>query len=115
MRRRIDQRIDDLHLLDDRARPAVRDDDRQRILMLRADVDEMDVQPVDLGDELRQGVQLRLDLAPVVLGRPIARELLHGRELDALRLIRDGLLLGPARGQDAPAQVGQRLVRKISR
>ena len=60
VRRRIGQRIDDLHLLDDRAGPAVRDDHRQRILVLRTDVDEMDVEPVDLGDELRQGVQPRL-------------------------------------------------------
>ena len=85
VRRGIGQRIDDLQLLDDRAGPAVRDDERQRVLVLRADVDEVDVEPVDLGDELRQRVQLRLDLAPVVLGRPVARELLHRRELHALR------------------------------
>ena len=54
MRRRIGQRIDDLHLLDDRAGPAVRDDHRQRIFMLRAHVNEMNVEPVDLGDEVRQ-------------------------------------------------------------
>ena len=55
MRRGIGQRIDDLHLLDDRAGPSVRDDERQRIFMLRADVNEVNVQPVDLGDELRAG------------------------------------------------------------
>ena len=55
--------------------------------MLRAHVDEMDVEPVDLGDELRQRVQPRLDLAPVVVGRPVARELLHRRELHALRCV----------------------------
>ena len=60
---------------EDRAGPAVRDDERQRVLVLRADVDEMDVQPIDLGDELRQRVQPRLDLAPVVFRRPVAREL----------------------------------------
>ena len=67
MRRRIGQRIDNLQLLDDRARPAVRDDQRERVLMLGPDMDEMDVQPVDLGDEVRQGVQLRLALALVVV------------------------------------------------
>ena len=113
MGRGIGQRIDDLQLLDDRAGPSVRDDHRQRILMLRAHVDEMNVEPVDLGDELRQGVELRLALAPVVLRRPVARELLHRRELHALRLIRDGLLLGPPRRGDAPAQVGERLFRKV--
>ena len=53
MRRGIGERLDDLELLDDRARPAVRDDERQRILVLRTDVNEMDVEPVDLGDEVR--------------------------------------------------------------
>jgi hypothetical protein len=62
--RRIRQRIDDLQLLDDRAGPPVGDDQRQRIVMAGADVDEMDVEPVDLGDELRQGPQPRLARAP---------------------------------------------------
>jgi hypothetical protein len=64
--RGIGQRINDLQLLDDRAGPPVCDDQRQRIFMLRTNVNEMDVQPIDLGDELRQGVKLRFDSAPVV-------------------------------------------------
>jgi hypothetical protein len=69
----------------------------------------VDVEPVDLGLELRQRVQLRLDLAPVVLGLPVPRELLQHRKLHALRRIPDGLPLGPARRRDAPAEVGQYL------
>ena len=46
MRRRIGQWIDDLQLLDDRARPSVRDDERQGIFMLGANVDEMNVQAI---------------------------------------------------------------------
>ena len=84
MRGRIGQRLDDLQLLDDRARPAVGDDDRQRIFVLRLDVDEVDVEPVDVGDEVGQGVQPRLDLAPVIVVRPIVGELLHRRQLHAL-------------------------------
>ena len=114
MCRRIGQRIDDLQLLDDRAGPSVRDDHRQRVRMLRTHVNEMDVHPVDLGHELRQGVELRLALAPVVVRRPVVRELLHRRQLDALRLVRDGFLLGPARGGDAAIQVGERLVREVN-
>jgi len=45
--------VDDLHLLDDRAGPPVRDDEWQRILMFRTHMDEMDVEPIYLGDELR--------------------------------------------------------------
>ena len=51
MRRGIGQRIDELQLLDDRAGPSMRDDERQRIFMLRTNVNEVNVQPIDLGDE----------------------------------------------------------------
>ena len=64
-------------------------DQRQSVLMTRLDVDEVDIEIVDLGDELRQRVQPRLDPAKVVLGAPVAHERLHRRQLDALR--RDGI------------------------
>jgi hypothetical protein len=43
-------------------------------VMFRTHVDEMNVESIDLGDELRQALQPRLALAPVVLGRPVPRE-----------------------------------------
>ncbi len=107
MCRGIGQRLDDLHLLDDRAGPSVRDDERQRVLVLRTHVNEMNVQPVDLGDELRQGVQPRFARAPVILGCPVARERLNRRELHALRCIVDGFPLGPLRRVDAVMQIGE--------
>ena len=73
----ISQWIDDLQLLDDRAGPAVRDDERQRIFMFRTNMNEMNVEPVDLGDELRQGVEPRLRLSPIVAGAPVAHQLLN--------------------------------------
>ena len=42
------QRIDDFQLLDDRAGPSVRDDQRQRVRVLRADVNEVNVDAIDL-------------------------------------------------------------------
>ena len=74
-------------------------------------MNEMNVEPVDPGDELRQGVEPRLDLPPIVLGRPIARELLGRRELHALRRVRDRLLFGPARGGDAPPEIDELFLR----
>ena len=103
----IGERLDDLQLLDDRAGPPVRDDQRQRVLVLGADVDEMNVQPVDLGHEVRQGVQLRLARAPVVVRPPVAREVLHHREPHALRVVGDRLALGPPGRVHAPAQIGE--------
>src|ERR671916_2136188 len=73
----------------------------------------MDVEPVDLGNELRQGLQLRLPLAPVVICGPVACELLHRGELHALGLIRDGLLFGPLRVRDAATEVQELLFRNV--
>src|SRR4051812_13096200 len=105
MRRRVGEQVDDLHLLDHRAGPSVAEDERQRVLVLGANVDEVDVQPVDLGDEVGHRVEPGLALAPVVLPQPIARDRLDRRQLHALRRIVDGLLLGPARGRDTSTHV----------
>src|ERR1700683_4440048 len=107
MGRWIGKRFDDFHLLDDRAGPAVRDDERQRVFMLRTDMDEMNVQSVDLGDELRQSVQSCLALAPIVFGAPIARECLSRRKLYALASICDRFPVRPLGVVDAPAQLGE--------
>src|ERR1700722_4625154 len=77
MRRGIGQRFDDLQLLDDRAGPSVRDDERQRILVWRTNVDKMNIQAVDLGYELRQAVEPRLDFAPVVVRPPMRALCIH--------------------------------------
>jgi hypothetical protein len=53
MGRRVCERTDDLQELDDRAGPSVRHEQRHGVVMRRWDVRELDVQPVDLGDELR--------------------------------------------------------------
>src|SRR5688500_1934873 len=111
MRRGIGQGIDDLQLLDDGAGPSVRDDERQRVFVRRTNVNEMNVDPIDLGDEIRQRVESCLNLAPVVLRCPIARELLHRRELHALRCI--GFPVRPPRGVDAPSQVIEFRLRNV--
>jgi MFS transporter, PHS family, inorganic phosphate transporter len=103
----VGERADDLQLLDDRAGPAVRDDQRQRAGVPGADVDEVDVQPVDLGDEVRQLAEPGLARAPVVAGGPVAGQVLHHRERDALRVVGDRLALGPPGRGDAPAQLGE--------
>ena len=111
VRRGIDQGVDDLQLLDDRARPAVRDEHGQGILVLRAHVDEVDVETIDLGDEVRHRIEARLDFAPVIFGGPVAREFLRGRERHALRKVRDGFLLRESCRRDTPAQFGEFRVR----
>ena len=110
---RVGQRADGLEELDDRAGPAVGHDQRQRVLVTRLDVDEVDVDPVDGGRELRQRIQLGLALAPVVVGGPVAGERLHRGRLHALGPIVHQLLAGPARRGDAPPKVVQCLVRNV--
>ena len=77
-------------------------------------MDEVNVDPVDLRHELRQGIQLRLRLAPVVVRAPVAHELLQLRQLHALRPIGDGLLVGPPRCGDAPAEIDERRLRNLN-
>ena len=85
MRGRVGQRIDELQLLDDGPRPTVGDDNRHGVFVLRADMDEMNVDAVDGRHKLRQGIQPGFDPAPIIVGRPILGELLHGRQLHSLR------------------------------
>jgi hypothetical protein len=65
--RRVGERADDVEHLDDRPGPAVRDDQRQRVLVRRLDVDVVGVEAVDLRQELRQGVQPRREPPEVVV------------------------------------------------
>ncbi len=89
------------------------DDDRQGILVLRTHVNEVDVEAIDLGDEVRHGVEAGFDLAPVVVRRPVTRELLHGGEWHPLRKVADGFLFGQPSRDDTPTQVGQVRLRDI--
>jgi hypothetical protein len=67
-------------------------------------MDEVDVQPVDLGLELRQRVQSRFPLTPVVFRRPEAGKLLERGQLHTLGPIGDEFLRRPTSRIDAAAQ-----------
>ena len=60
MRDRIGQRLDHLVKFDDRARPAMGDDQRHRFRMRRTDVQEVNVEPVNLVRELRKAIERAL-------------------------------------------------------
>jgi hypothetical protein len=93
----------------------VRHNDRQRILVFRTHVDEMDIQSIDLSDELRQSIELRFHLPPVVVGRPVSGKCLNRRELHALRPIGHGLAFWPDGRLDAPAQFDEIRLRRGER
>ena len=96
---RIGQRRDHLEKLDDGARPAVGHDQRQRVGFGGAHVQEVDVDAVDGGDELLEGVDARLGAAPVVLVLPVLLDLLHIAERHPL---------GPVGGRLFLRQPGER-------
>ena len=71
---RVGERADGVEQLDHRAGPTVSHDQRQRLLVPRLHVDEVDVHAVDLSDELRQRVQPLRDAPEVVLVQPVTTE-----------------------------------------
>jgi hypothetical protein len=70
-------------------------------------VDEVNVEPVDVGDEVGVREDLRLGAAPVVVVRPIVGDLLHRPQPHALRIVADGFPVGPFGRQDPPLQIGE--------
>src|SRR4051794_3424876 len=89
------------------------DNQRERILLARTDVNKMDVQPVDGRHELWKSIELSFRLSPIVIRRPITREFLHYRQRHTLRVIGDGFLFGPLRGGDPAAKLVDRFLRRM--
>src|SRR3954470_10877099 len=76
-------------------------------------MNEVNVEPVDVCDELREGVEPRFSLAPVVVLRPVTRERLNRGELHALRSVSDRFAIGPPCSTYAPAQFRKLRLREI--
>ena len=56
VRHRVDQRVDHVEEVEQRARVGVREQQRRGVLVRRADVEEVEALAVDLGHEARVGV-----------------------------------------------------------
>ncbi|MNW16603.1 hypothetical protein D3C71_2155030 [compost metagenome] len=65
--------------------------------MVRANMDEMDVDAVDFGNIIGIGVESFLKLAPVVLVPPMIDQASNAAELSTLRSVPDGLFIRPPR------------------
>ena len=110
---RVAQRLDDVEELRNRARPAVRDDERQRVRFRRARVDEVHLRAVDVGEEVRPPVEPRFLRAPVELVPPRLAQVLEVREVGAVVPRRAGNLVGPPRAREPVAQVVEDLLRHL--
>src|SRR6185369_2498659 len=95
MRSGIREGFDDLQLLDYRAGPAMRDDERQRVFMFRTYMNEMNVDSVDLGNEMGKCLEFCFTLTPVVFSAPVLGEFLNRRELHALRIVVNSFFFRP--------------------
>src|SRR5690349_16812663 len=107
------ERADDLHELDDRSRPSVRENDRQSVPVRGAHVDEVNAEPVDLGAVLWEGVEASLEPVPVVLVAPVGDQRLSLLEGYALRPVTDGFPLRPPRGRQPKLEIVECLWRYV--
>jgi len=103
---RVDKRADDPGELDDRARPAVGDDQRKVIGLGRSHVQEVDVLSVD-GDELGELVEARFVFSPVVGGAPVLGQLPQVVERHSIVPADSGRLVGPVGPGQTLAQIIQ--------
>src|SRR5690349_21172908 len=107
------ERADELHELPDRSRPSVRENDRQRVPVRGAHVDEVNAEPVDLGAVLWEGVEASLEPVPVVLVAPVSDQRLSLLEGYALRPVTDGFPLRPPRGRQPKLEIVEGLLRYL--
>src|SRR5262245_58483978 len=89
------------------------DDQWKRVGVLRTDVNEVNVHPIDVRPELWQGIQPGFRLTPVVQVSPVADQLLQPIQLRALRPIGDGFLVRPSRRCDPAAKIDELLFRNL--
>ncbi len=106
--RGIGQRGDDFEEFDDRARPSVRQNDRQRIRVFRRHMQKVNSETVELRSILGNRVHASFKAAHVVAGSPILCERLHIRQRHAFGPVADRLLIRPAGCGKPSAQIVKR-------
>src|SRR6185369_9961180 len=75
--RRVHERSNDLHKLDDRPGPAMGQYDWQSILVLRSDVNEVNTETVNLAAKLWKPIQCAFNATPIIVGAPVFSERLR--------------------------------------
>ena len=107
---RIGQQRHQRQVLGERARPAVRQDQRDAVAAPRPFVNEMNARAVDVGAEVVERVEPALLLAPVELVSPVAEHVAQVREIGALAPRISRRSVRPTRCADARSKVRQHIV-----
>ncbi len=110
---RVGQRPNHLQELDDRAWPAMREDQRQCARLGRAHVQEVDCRAIDGGGELRKCVEPGLPRAPVIRRAPVFGQLLEIRKRHAAAPANARQVIGPAGARQPLAQVVEISLRNV--
>src|SRR5690606_13857259 len=105
------EKRDQLVELEDRARPAVREEERHRVRLLRRRVDEVQVDATQADLVLGEGIELLLPISPIETGLPVGDNVLEVREARAGGPRLERRLVGPARAGEALAKIGERGIR----
>src|SRR4029077_9728327 len=87
--------------------------DRQSILVLRSDVNEVDPETVNLRTKLRQPIQSALNTTPTVASAPVLNELLCSWQRHALGPVRYRSFVRPANSGKSPFQIVERRLRHV--
>jgi hypothetical protein len=111
---RVGQEQDELEHLDEGARPAMRDEERQRGGTMATCVDAVDAETVDMSAEVREHVYRVLPAPAVEVRVPVRHERLYVGEVRAI--IPAGVLdlIGPARAGQAFLQVVEHWLRDVN-
>src|SRR5262249_60076125 len=111
--RGISQQRDEFQHLGERAGPAVRDDERERLRADAAFVNVMDLQAADIRAEMTEAVERRFLRAPVKYALPVLRQFMKVIEAGAVFPARAGQRVGPARECQPRLQIVQRGLRNV--
>ena len=105
MVRRVGQERHEGEELDERARPAVRQDERDAVAVPGMLVNEVDARAVHVGAEMRVAVELVLPGAPIELLGPVLERPAEEVRVGAVVPSDSGDRVGPPDGADPRAQV----------
>ena len=112
---RIGQEWHERKQLDERARPAMGQDQRNTVPVSGRLMDEVDMDAVEIGAELVDRVQLAFLCAPIELVGPIRKQLFKVLKISPLLPGIAWCLIRPARVADTLSQIRQDLVLDLDR